>query len=152
MKQWLVRRGLLATLPVASLVVIIGACSSQTGTPNPTPGARKADPSLPGTTSEEVVATPTAVARLTRLSQQFMRLPALSKSVPKISLPVGILPPPAKHLAAEKPAQPTAVLSKGEAERFLRQGARLRAEVPAELKANLIKAATTEVAAVADGF
>ena len=33
MKQWLVRRGVLATVPVAALVFAFGACSSETGTP-----------------------------------------------------------------------------------------------------------------------
>ncbi len=152
MKQWLVRRGLLATLPVASLVLAFGACSSQSGTPNPTPGARGTEPSSPGAASEEVVTTPAAAARLTQLSQQFTRMPSLPKRLPSLRLPVGILPPPATHQPAEKPAEPTAVLSKGEAYRFVRHGTRLRAEVPAELKAVLIKAATADVAAVADGF
>ncbi len=152
MKQWLVRRGLPATLPVASLVVIIGACSSQSGAPNPTPGARAAEASKPAASGEEVVATPAALARLTRLSQQFTRMPALPKRLSALTLPAGILPPPTKHLPADKPLGPAAVVSKGEASRFLRQGARLRAEVAPELKANLIKAATTDVAALADGF
>src|SRR5512134_3887912 len=90
MKQWLVRRGLLATLPVASLVLAFGACSSEVGGPGEEPESTGATDPL--STGQELIATPRASDRLARLSAQFNRVPKVLKTAPQ-KVPPGIVAP-----------------------------------------------------------
>jgi MYXO-CTERM domain-containing protein len=149
MKQWLVRSGVLATVPVASLVLAFGACSSQTGssdsnevTQPPTTAAVD--------TGREVEESPFAAHRIARHTSQFVHLPPVRRQPLVAKRPAGALPP--KPEPAEPQLEARAVLSKGDASRFLRQGVRLRAEVSEGLKASVIKSATTDVPTHADGF
>src|SRR5262245_25487254 len=124
MKQWLVRRGLLSTVPVAALVLAFGACSSE---PNGAgkPAADGAAPDAQATdTVDELLTTPQATERLARLAKQFVQLPATFEE-PAFQPPPGMLPPKPSKPESELGA-PRAVLGKGDAKRFLRQGSRLR--------------------------
>jgi MYXO-CTERM domain-containing protein len=149
MKQWLVRRGVLATVPVASLVLAFGACSSEHGAPTEGEQGTAANVAEGDTNGVELVASPNATARIARLSKQFIRMPVAYKEAPFIP-PPGAQPP--KPRPAEPLPEPRAVLSKGDAKAFVRQGSRLRAEVDALRKSVLIKPASIELPLKADGF
>jgi MYXO-CTERM domain-containing protein len=147
MKQWLVRRGVLAAVPVASLVLAFGACSSE-----PTGSGERAethDATATGDTSGvEVAVSPNATERVARLSKQFVHMPVAYKDAP-VRIPAGVKPP--KQRPAEI-LEPRSVLSKGDAKSFVRHGERLRAEVDADSKQRLLKPAVVDVPLKADGF
>src|SRR5690349_20715487 len=129
MKQWLVRRAVLALSPVTALALVFGACSSE---PSTSPPATSTEPDAaatqPGSKGEEVITNATAVERLARLSNQFVHIPPALKAVAPPKRPPGTLAP--KLQPAEKPFEPRPILGNGDAARFLRRGDRLRAEVP----------------------
>jgi MYXO-CTERM domain-containing protein len=153
MKQWLVRRGLLASLPLAAVVALaVNACSSEPGGPGGQQTAKnEATEDSPQTDAVEVPRSANAALRLTRLTQQFVHVPVEVKQ-PAIRLPPGALPP--RSLPDTKPpvVAPRPVLSKGEASQFIRQGSRLRAEVGSDVKRLLIKPASIELPSRSDGF
>lgn len=153
MKQWLVRRGLFAPLPVVALVLGFGACSSE----SPTPGSEQQASSartgatLPQVNGVELEVKPAATQRFTRLNQQFTRVPLKAPAAPllKQALP-GLLPanmPPGRPDAEASP-----VLRKGEANAFVRQGDRFRAQIEPLLKEHAMLPATVDLPATADGF
>ena len=148
MKQWLVRRGLLATVPLATLAALaFGACSSDSTTPNTPSGTDAATKPAAGG-GEELATSPAASQRLTRLNRQFNHLPAELKE-PPLRIPPGALPP--KPRAVTPVAAPRAVLSKGEAVRFLHKDGRVRADVEASLKKEAIQSASVDLPLKANG-
>lgn len=151
MTQWLVRRGLLATVPVASLVLAFGACSSD----QLVPGERASES---GSTTElagglEVAPSTKAQARLTQVSKQFMRAAVVPRQkAPELPVKPGVLPPPKRPIPAELPLEPRPVITKGEAHRFVSLGDRIRADVSADVKARGIRSANIDLPRGADGF
>lgn len=146
MKQWLVRRGVLATVPVASLVLAFGACSSENATEQGSGSSTK----LPQADGVELPAQPVAAQRVARLAKQFMRAPQQQVEEKPFKLPAGVKPPQTTPSREALPAK--SVLSKGEARAFMRQGERFRAEIDPLLKAQAIRPATVDVPASANGF
>ncbi|HYQ14949.1 MAG TPA: hypothetical protein VEQ58_04315, partial [Polyangiaceae bacterium] len=94
MKQWLVRRGLLATVPVASLVLAFGACSSEPSGSASAPGSAEVDAAVTQTKDDELTTTPAAAQRFSNLAKQFQHLPVEFKE-PAFQPPPGFLPPKA---------------------------------------------------------
>jgi MYXO-CTERM domain-containing protein len=149
MKQWLVRRGLLATVPVAALVFAFGACSSELG--GPSTEEKGVDSGVSETSGEEVLApSPLAQQRLARLGEQFQVVVKAPKDGLKQTLPAAALSAP----RAQAPAlpEPRPVVGSGSAERFLLHGDRVRADVHARLKKALPRPATVDLPRHADGF
>ncbi|HYP89809.1 MAG TPA: hypothetical protein VEQ59_16690, partial [Polyangiaceae bacterium] len=147
MKQWLVRRGLLATVPAVALVLAFGACSSEPSGSTSAPGSAEVDAPVALAKDDELATTPAAAQRFRSLAKQFQHLPPAFEE-PVFQPPPGFLPPK----ASARPlldAQP--VLGKGDAERFVRQGSRLRAEIAAEAKQKLVRAATVDVPLKSEG-
>lgn len=151
MKQWLVRRGVLATVPAAALIIAFGACSSDLSPPSEAgdPSASKVGPTRAVTDEQELITLPRASERLAKLSQRFMRAPIELKQ-PELIVPAGIVPPKPRLPLEPIPARP--VLSKGEATRFLHGAGRVRAEVDALLKKQVGISASVELPVKADGF
>jgi hypothetical protein len=153
MKQWLVRRGLFAPLPVVALMLGFGACSSESPTPGSEPQAPSArtGATLPQVNGVELEVKPAATQRFTRLNQQFTRVPLKAPAAPllKQALP-GLLP--ANLPLARPDAEPSPVLRKGEASAFVRQGDRFRAQIEPLLKEHAMLPATVDLPATADGF
>jgi len=150
MKQWLIRRGLVAALPVVGLAALaLDACSSSESGPGASerPHVSSKTPQVDGV---ELEVSPVAVQRLARLSQQFTRMPRQPSRAPAPTFPAGIVPP--KPAPALEPIPARAVLSKGAASGFLRQGERFRAQVEPHLKENTLRPATVDLPATADGF
>jgi MYXO-CTERM domain-containing protein len=146
MKQWLVRRGALATVPAVALMLAFNACSSETGAPTDRSSVGNGATEPKGVELEPSL---NATARVARLSKQFTRLPVQIKE-PQLKLPAGIAAP--KPRAPQPLQQPSPVLSKGDARAFVQHGARLRAEVEPRLKSGLIKSASVELPLKANGF
>src|SRR4051794_8766900 len=149
MKQWLVRRGLLATLPVASLVLAFGACSAESG-PTGTSGDTNPSSKVPQADGAELKVQPVAVNRIARLSQQFNRIQKQPAEPAPFNFPPGVTPPKPAPVRELLPAIP--VLSKGDARSFIRQGERFRAEVDSALKGQAIRPATVDLPQNANGF
>ncbi len=149
MKQWLVRRGLLAMVPIAGLVLAFGACSSSETSPA---GGRAdgAGTKVPQVDGEELKTLPLVAERFSRLSKQFIRVPQQPIEPAPYKFPPGIIPP--KPAPAREPIPSTPVLSKGDARSFMRQGERFRAEVDSALKQKTIRPATIDLPAAANGF
>lgn len=152
MKQWLVRRGLLATLPLAAIAALaVNACSSEPDSPRDgsggpsTPATAQAD-AAQTTPEREIVATAAARERLARVAQftRIVKLPKQAKPAP----PGKLVQPQQADLVSE--AQP--VVSPGEAERFLQQGTRIRAQVAEGLKRGAIRPATVDFPQSSEGF
>jgi MYXO-CTERM domain-containing protein len=150
MKQWLVRRGVLATVPVASLVLAFGACSSESAPPTGDDSASTKAGKLPQMGGAELAADPTAARRLARLTKQFVRAPQQAEAPRSHAFPAGVVPPKAQPASEVIPARP--VLSKGEANAFVRQGERFRAEIDPSAKEKVIKHANVDLPATANGF
>lgn len=152
MKQWLVRRGVLATVPVASLLVLFGACSSE----SLSPGGEQHGPSaktgatLPQANGIELEVKPSATQRFSRVAKQFFRAPQLEPEPKPYVFPAGVVPPKPQPARDPIPARP--VLSKGDAKGFVRQSERFRAQVDPYLKEKTLKPATVDLPATADGF
>jgi len=149
MKQWLIRRSVVAILPVASLVLGFGACSSETGAPEELTDT-DAGASVQSDSATTVLESSAARERLTKLSQQFIRVPAQPKAELPARFPPGVIPP--KPYPAREALAPSPVLKSGEASRFLRQGSRVRAEVSATVKEQARTPATVALPLTAAGF
>ncbi len=149
MQQWLIRRGLVATLPVACLVLGFGACSSD----SEAPGSPSSAPDVVATQSEgaePVAESAPAKQRLTRLSQQFVRSPLPAVVEPPRSYPPGVVPP--KLPAPQEPLAARPVLTRGDASKFLRHGERVRAEVEQAVKDTARAPATIDLPLTAAKF
>lgn len=147
MKQWLVRRGVLATVPVALLMLGFGACSNEGAT---TGNTKTAATKVPQADGVELAAAPQAASRVARLSRQFIRTPQQPLEPPAFKFPAGVVPP--KPAAPHPAIPPSAVLSKGEAKTFLRQGERFRAQIDPYLKEKTLRPATIDLPEKASGF
>lgn len=150
MKQWLVRRGLLATLPLAAVVAFgLDACSSEPGDPatkSPSTNAADAGQTTP---EQEVTATQPARDRLARVAQ-FKRFVMLPKATTAGTPTLAAAPQPAGVAPLEP--QTLAVVSKGDAEHFMVQGERIRAQVSEQLKEQVSGPATIDLPKKAGGF
>src|SRR6185369_15551916 len=108
MKQWLVRRGSLATVAVATLGFALHACSSEPGERSTPAAAGSAQPAQDQV--DELVTTPQATQRFARLAKQFQRLPSAFNE-PVFQPPSGLLPPKTNPRPFAAP-DPLPVLSK----------------------------------------
>lgn len=152
MKLWLVRRGVIATLPVASLVVLFGACSSDSLSPGGEQrgSSAKSGATLPQANGVELEVKPSATQRFDRIARQFTRVPQQPVEPPAFKFPAGVIPPKA---APARPAIPsTPVLTKGDAKSFVSQNGRFRANVDAYAKEHTMRSATVDLPATANGF
>ncbi|HVY30580.1 MAG TPA: Dickkopf N-terminal cysteine-rich domain-containing protein [Polyangiaceae bacterium] len=143
---------MIATLPVASLVVLFGACSSESlpsGGEQHAPGA-KTGATLPQVSGVELDTKPSATQRFARVSKQFFRAPQVEPEAKPYNFPAGVVPP--KDLPKHEPIPARPVLTKGDAKGFVRQGERFRAQIDEYLKEKTLKPATVDLPATADGF
>jgi MYXO-CTERM domain-containing protein len=151
MKQWLVRRGALVTVPAVALMLAFNACSAGGGAPGEArdPNGDEASVAAAPSDEQELVTLPRASERLARLSQRFTRAP-VELQQPELKVSAGIAPPKARPALTPIPARP--VLSKGEATRFLQGAGRVRAEVDSLLKKQVGISASVELPVKANGY
>lgn len=149
MKQWLVRRGLLAIVPIALVGLAFSACTSESGPANSERG-RGDHAEVARADGEELKALPVASERFARLSKRFIRNPVEPAEPAPYQFPPGMIPP--NPAPAREPLLSVPVLSKGDARSFLRQGERFRAQIDSALKPKTIRPATVDLPAAADGF
>lgn len=162
MKQWLVRRGLLATLPLAALVALaLDACSSEPmGTGSPETAKASSPGDLKQTQEEQEIApSTTARDRLSRITQ-FTRITRVANA--------GDLAAPGKHTFAkfDPTTKPSAqlpskqdlkeelrpVVAAPEEQRFFKRGERIRAELKESLRNDTVRPASVDLPLTSDGF
>lgn len=158
MKQWLVRRGLTVTVPVAALLALtLDACSSQ---PDSKPASSSergvVDATAQGQShgDEEIATSSAARDRLARLAQ-FARIVRVAKPDATVKTQARTA---AKGTMAAALAQPIfedsirPVLEAGEVERFLKRGERVHAALSDAIRKDSIRPASVELPTSGHGF